>query len=144
LLYVDLIIDKKISKIKSRSCIPRRNSRNGFQLIFCYLFFESVNIRSVLFISPGFFGLRFFSHCKQERDKKDAEASKTASSPYNCTSCGEIGRRKSENVKSHAGIRKDSCRIETGRDKKDAEALKTASSPYNCTAETVFGGRKSG
>ncbi|PWM72964.1 MAG: hypothetical protein DBX45_07400 [Oscillospiraceae bacterium] len=63
---------------------------------------------------------------------------------YNRTSCGEIGRRKSENVKSHAGIRKDSCRIETGRDKKDAEALKTASSPYKRTAETIFGGRKSG
>ena len=105
-----------------------------------------------------------------ERDKKDAEASKHDSSPYWRTAETGFGGRKSENVKSYAGIRQDSdslpaiydilkinyhspfslfrsalfSRPESGRDKKDAEASKTASSPYLRTAEAIFGGRKSG
>ena len=36
------------------------------------------------------------------------ECSISSRKAYNCTSCGEIGRRKSENIKLHAGIRQDS------------------------------------
>ena len=42
------------------------------------------------------------------RDKKDAEASKTASSPYWRTAETVFGGRKSENIKPYAGIRQDS------------------------------------
>ena len=55
-----------------------------------------------------FFGLRFFSLSKAVGDKKDAEASKNVTSPYKCTAEAIFGGRKSENVKSYAGIRKDS------------------------------------
>ena len=55
-----------------------------------------------------FFGLRFFSLHAEGRDKKDAEASKHDSSPYKRTAETGFGGRKSENVKSYAGIRKDS------------------------------------
>ena len=36
------------------------------------------------------------------------ECSISSHKAYNRTSCGEIGRRKSENIKFHAGIRQDS------------------------------------
>ncbi|PWM72496.1 MAG: hypothetical protein DBX45_08380 [Oscillospiraceae bacterium] len=36
------------------------------------------------------------------------ECSISSRKAYNCTSCGEIGRRKSENIKPYAGIRQDS------------------------------------
>ena len=42
------------------------------------------------------------------RDKKNADSSKTASSPYWRTAETVFGGRKSENIKLHAGIRKDS------------------------------------
>ena len=42
-------------------------------------------------------------------DKKDAEASKIVTSPYNCTAEAIFGGRKSENIISpFEGIRKDS------------------------------------
>ena len=41
-------------------------------------------------------------------DKIDAEASKIVTSSYNCTAEAIFGGRKSENVKSYAGIRQDS------------------------------------
>ena len=51
-------------------------------------------------------------------DKKDAEALKTASSPYRRTAETVFGGKKSENViLSFEVIRKDSCHTETGRDK---------------------------
>ena len=53
-------------------------------------------------------GLRFFSRAAAGRDKKDAEASKHDSSPYLRTAETGFGGRKSENIKLHAGIRKDS------------------------------------
>ena len=77
-------------------------------------------------------------------DKKDAEALKTASSPYRRTAETVFGGKKSENViLSFEVIRKDSCHTETGRDKKDAEASKIVTPPYKRTAEAIFGGRKS-
>ena len=82
-------------------------------------------------------------HLRCDRENR-LECSISSRKAYNCTSRGEIGRRKSENIKLHAGILADSWHIETGRDKKDAEALKHDSSPYLRTAETGFDGRKSG
>ena len=49
-----------------------------------------------------------WSHGGLGREKKDAESSKTASSPYKRTAETGFGGRKSENIKLHAGIRKDS------------------------------------
>ena len=42
------------------------------------------------------------------KDERDAEASKHDSSPYKRTAETGFGGRKSENIKLHAGIRKDS------------------------------------
>ena len=53
-------------------------------------------------------------------DKKDAEASKNVTSPYKCTAEAIFGGRKSENVKSYAGIRKDSDPISDLWDKLQA------------------------
>ena len=128
--------------------------------LFCAFSYHREPYRSVLFWARGDSG----------RDKKDAESSKTASSPYWRTAETVFGGRKSENVKSYAGIRQDSdslpaiydilkinyhspfslfrsalfSRPESGRDKKDAEASKIVTSPYKRTAEAIFGGRKSG
>ena len=62
-------------------------------------------IRSACF---RFFDPDDFSRPETGRDKKDAEASKIVTSPYNCTAEAIFGGRKSENVKSYAGIRQDS------------------------------------
>ena len=56
-----------------------------------------------------FFGLRFFSRHEPGRDKKDAEASKSVTSPYKRTAEAIFGGRKSENIiLSFEGIREDS------------------------------------
>ena len=55
-----------------------------------------------------FFGPDDFSIPAKARDKKDAESSKIVTSPYLRTAEAIFGGRKSENVKSYAGIRKDS------------------------------------
>ena len=60
-------------------------------------------------IRRNLIGLRFFSLAEAVGDKKDAEASKIVTSPYNCTAEAIFGGRKSENViPSFEGIRKDS------------------------------------
>ena len=66
--------------------------------LFCAFSYHREPYRSVLFWARGDSG----------RDKKDAESSKTASSPYRRTAETVFGGRKSENIKLHAGIRKDS------------------------------------
>ena len=66
--------------------------------LFCAFSYHREPYRSVLFWARGDSG----------RDKKDAESSKTASSPYWRTAETVFGGRKSENIKLHAGIRKDS------------------------------------
>ena len=58
-----------------------------------------------------FFDPDDFSRPESGRDKKDAESSKTASSPYKRTAETVFGGRKSENIKLYAGIRKDSDTI---------------------------------
>ena len=63
-----------------------------------------------------FFGLRFFSLPEMGRDKKDAEASKTASSPYKRTAETVFGGRKSENI---FYLLKESARIPTSFSKSD-------------------------
>ena len=60
-------------------------------------------------IRRSLIGLRFFSPPEAVGDKKDAEASKIVTSPYNCTAEAIFGGRKSENIiSSFEGIRKDS------------------------------------
>ena len=60
-------------------------------------------------IRRSLIGLRFFSLAEAVGDKKDAEASKIVTSPYNCTAEAIFGGRKSENIiSSFEGIRKDS------------------------------------
>ena len=44
-------------------------------------------------------GADVFSRPAKWRDKKDAEASKIVTSPYNCTAEAIFGGRKSENIK---------------------------------------------
>ena len=63
-----------------------------------------------------FFGLRFFSLPEMGRDKKDAESSKTASSPYKRTAETVFGGRKSENI---FYLLKESARIPTSFSKSD-------------------------
>ena len=59
-------------------------------------------------IRRSLIGLRFFAP-EAVGDKKDAEASKIVTSPYNCTAEAIFGGRKSENIiSSFEGIRKDS------------------------------------
>ena len=55
------------------------------------------------------FSVCAFSRPESGRDKKDAESSKTASSPYMRTAETRFGGRKSENIiSSFEGIREDS------------------------------------
>ena len=72
-----------------------------------YLLYR-IYYRQIISACFRFFGLRFFSLFKAVGDKKDAEASKIVTSPYKCTAEAIFGGRKSENVKSYAGNRKDS------------------------------------
>ena len=58
------------------------------------------------------FSVCAFSRHEPGRDKKDAEASKSVTSPYNCTAEAVFGGRKSENIiSSFEGIREDSDSI---------------------------------
>ena len=86
---------RSLSQKKQNHIIPTPFSQYG---TYKYLF---------KIICFRFFGLRFFSHFKAVGDKKDAEASKNVTSPYKCTAEAIFGGRKSENVKSYAGNRKD-------------------------------------
>ena len=72
-----------------------------------YLLYR-IYYRQIVSACFRFFGLRFFSFFKAVGDKKDAEASKIVTSPYLRTAEAIFGGRKSENVKSYAGIHKDS------------------------------------
>ena len=84
-----------------------------------YLLYR-IYYRQIISACFRFFGLRFFSFFKAVGDKKDAEASKNVTSPYKCTAEAIFGGRKSENVKSYAGIRKDSDPISDLWDKLQA------------------------
>ena len=51
--------------------------------------------KSLIIALIRFFDLRFLSLSEPGRDKKDAEASKSVTSPYNCTAEAVFGGRKS-------------------------------------------------
>jgi len=96
-----------VDKYKCRSLSQKKQSHI---IPTPYLLYR-IYYRQIVSACFRFFGLRFFSFFKAVGDKKDAEASKNVTSPYKCTAEAIFGGRKSENVKSYAGNRKDSDSI---------------------------------